>query len=519
MKKKCNIIIYFTLSFTSICLNSDVWSGINKWTTLKCSFNTRISVIISRHHNDSNPTLIIATQGEGIWEYFNDEVGCRPLNEGLIDKNINCIAWASNQEKILYAGSPSGLSRSVDAGSSWDSTDLNNLEIYSMATLKADTNLVLIGTNNGVYLLKEDTTYEIINLGLEGKRIKQLIVTKGNPIFIYACTSNGYLFRNINLTNKWDSIGKVNTIIGERKTEIPINVIAINPIDNNVIYVGTERWIFKRNLNKKDWETRRKTDYDFWTVTCLVANQYKNCELYAGTDKHGILYSLDYGNSWERLYDGLEDNNISTILISPYNQNLVIVGAVNGNLYSYIKDKTKKPKAALVGFQFDKLEINEGKEILNNIIAKLKNIESLNLIERNSLSEFNLKSPHTNEVEIVHAANMLNYHWYIWGNLEIRGEEKYRISLFIRDLDSNNKNTIILEDNKSKIISQSAQKLRNIIGQKRSKLTTLFWDGKRKYITLSVGGIAIATISAIISCNLCSEKKCVSKLPGPPNFP
>lgn len=133
----------------------------------------------------------------------------------------------------------------------------------------------------------------------------------------------------------WLPVGPFN--IGGR-----ITALAVDPIDNNIIYIGAAAGgIFKSTNGGVSWIP--KTDFiQSLSIGDMTIDPNNNNIIYCGTGEantsgdsypgFGLLKSTDYGETW--FQSGLtETQHISKVVVHPLNSNLIYVASAGG-LYS-----------------------------------------------------------------------------------------------------------------------------------------------------------------------------------------
>jgi hypothetical protein len=87
--------------------------------------------------------------------------------------------------------------------------------------------------------------------------------------------------------NRWTSSGPV----------AGVNDVAIDPVDRNVVYAGTQKGIFKSSNGGLSWIDPSNGELDGTNVHCLAIDPLTPSSVYAGTDR-GVLKSTNGGATW-----------------------------------------------------------------------------------------------------------------------------------------------------------------------------------------------------------------------------
>lgn len=140
----------------------------------------------------------------GQWSYIGNHE--RP-NDGGGSGRINCIAFESGNNNVIYVGTPAGgLWKTYDGGNNWEplTDNLPTLGISSIVTHPSDPNIVYIGTGDAdgsdmysVGVMKSTdagATFQLTGLSFSytaNVEIRKLIIHPTNPDILLAATSNG----------------------------------------------------------------------------------------------------------------------------------------------------------------------------------------------------------------------------------------------------------------------------------------------------------------------------------------
>ncbi|MBN2395714.1 MAG: hypothetical protein JXC36_04535 [Candidatus Atribacteria bacterium] len=164
--------------------------------------------------------------------------------------------------------------------------------------------------------------------GLSNPKINTIIVDRYNPASVYAASADACIF---NLCYDCsDSLVISSYFYMPEKYEIAyrngfkkpgiqyIEHLAMDPYNTNVLYAAFSG-IFKTKNGGGKW----KQVYNIPRVTWIEIDSKNPRILYAGTDKEGLLKSIDKGNSWQRLFD---IDNIKCVRINSIGHIYVVSG-------------------------------------------------------------------------------------------------------------------------------------------------------------------------------------------------
>jgi hypothetical protein len=200
-----------------------------------------------------------------------------------------------------------GVYLSVNSGSSWNQTSLNNQIVYSLA---AQGNNVYAGTfSNGVYFSANNgATW--FQTPLNNQYVRSL-AANGNYVFagtfgLYLSTNNG---------TSWTQ-----TLFGQYVYSLAVN--------GNYVFAGTGNGVFLSTDNGTGWSP---TTLENREVDALAVN---GDNVYAGAYAYGVFYSPDNAMTW--YYTNLDNQNVKSLAVtgnnifSGTNNNGVFVSNDNG---------------------------------------------------------------------------------------------------------------------------------------------------------------------------------------------
>lgn len=166
------------------------------------------------------------------------------------------------------------------------------------------------GGQTGTYRSDDESySYTFSNSGNDSVGPTRGFTTDGT--YIYTCTSQG-VFRSSDNGDNWISKS-------EGLTQLLCHGLIYG---NNTLYLSTLTGVFKSTNQGDSWTDAGMTGIDSRSITML-----QDSILFVGTQGYGVYKSIDDGNNWETVNNGLGGSNFRAIQAQG---NTVFAGGQNG---------------------------------------------------------------------------------------------------------------------------------------------------------------------------------------------
>ena len=299
--------------------------------------------------SDGN-VVYVSTQGEGLF-MTNDVMNVakvdewEPIHNGLVNLPVYATMLHPGDNKIVYAGTSRGLFKTADGGSTWERKGLNGRSVYALASDPDDPSIIYASTSNGVYKTtdggeswSEPNIYRFncLAIGKDPQNPDVNIIFGGydSGMGIYKAMDDGSI--------PWDQVtwGEKNT--GLSDDEKYVNCLAIDPSDPSILYAGTGYMsmpgpetagkVIKTLDGGETWEPKLDGLPPDEPIYSLALDPYNPQILYAGTYV-GIYGSSDGGDHWQ--FKGV-DFGIDSIAIDPMDSMKICAGTYEDGVFASI---------------------------------------------------------------------------------------------------------------------------------------------------------------------------------------
>ncbi len=149
-----------------------------------------------------------------------------------------------------------------------------------------------------------------------------LAMAASNHNIIYAGTGEGYggygmvagdgIFKTSNRGNSWSQLSSTTN----NKDFLYVNVVIVDPTDENIVIAGTNTGIFKTIDGGTSWNKVYEKSY---AIQDLIADPRDFNTLYAAANSMGVLKSTNAGDDWLLSSNGIGDGYRFNLTISPVN--------------------------------------------------------------------------------------------------------------------------------------------------------------------------------------------------------
>ncbi|MCP4714574.1 MAG: hypothetical protein GY868_05600 [Deltaproteobacteria bacterium] len=258
---------------------------------------------------DDAEILYAGTGTIGIIKSINHGLSWQETNSGLTTYLVKAVALNPSSGTV-YAGTPSGLFISADAGESWTATSGNH-EIYSIAIDPHANENIYIGTNRSLLVsTDEGEEWAYLTNNLPNPNIMSIVFHPEESGLLYVGTRGDGIFKSTSGGQSW-------TATNGGLSHLQVLALLIDPRDPDILYAGTRGGgVYTSSSAGADWVSL-SPDLEGVTINKLVINSVDSDILYVGTEGKGLYRSIDQGQTWEAGASTLANTTVYDLKLDP----------------------------------------------------------------------------------------------------------------------------------------------------------------------------------------------------------
>jgi photosystem II stability/assembly factor-like uncharacterized protein len=266
------------------------------------------------------------------------------IDNGLVDLPVYAIMLHPYNNKIVHAGTSSGLFKTTDGGLKWERKGFQGETVFALVAHESDLNTIYAATDDGVYKTTDggDTWsgprgYWFYSLALGKGSQNRNILYGGNPagMGIYRAVDDG--------SKPWDQVTWEEKNNGLTDDEKNVQCVAIDPLDSSVLYAGTgyRLWpgpitagnIIKTSDGGDTWQRKVVGLPPDEPICSLTIDLFSPQNLYSGSHL-GFYASSDAGDTWRFKDGGLGQRHVRAIAIDPRGGKKVCAGTYEDGVFA-----------------------------------------------------------------------------------------------------------------------------------------------------------------------------------------
>ncbi|MBU0732253.1 hypothetical protein KKC88_05225 [Patescibacteria group bacterium] len=251
-------------------------------------------------------------------------------------ENIITIYVDPFDENTIYYGTvENGLYKTTDNGELWAKTGLTTGAILSISANPKNNNIIFAGQNSSV-TRSEDAgeTWETVHTDPQGQWLRAVVVDWYDPEIIYAASENGSIIKSKDNGESWNIVHQI---------DVPVKQLIMDSFDSRVLYAADKSGnIFKTIDAGKEWTQINDKDFynneEAWPVDSkgifkLALDPSTRNRLY-GSSYSSIVRSNDGGKTWTIVntlipYEDEKHKQVENLIVDPDNPKIIYFTIVN----------------------------------------------------------------------------------------------------------------------------------------------------------------------------------------------
>ena len=257
---------------------------------------------------------------------------------------VNSLAMDPVNPDVIYAGTDSGLFKTIDGGDTWARTGFPPIRVRVVQASPQDPNMLYVGTDDGVYRTT-DGGVNWTRRGLAGARVNALAIDATNANVLYAGT--GWPWQR----SEDEIVGIFKSTDGGQSWQLKLAsgldavvALLIDTGNPSYIYAGVYTWMDGPGLRKstdggESWVSKQMGPYNWDHVVALAMTPagHNPPTLYAiNASGEDVYKSVNRGDTWTRTHaPWISPNSPWALAVDPHHANIIYVGTryYQGDVY------------------------------------------------------------------------------------------------------------------------------------------------------------------------------------------
>ncbi|HEY3128821.1 MAG TPA: hypothetical protein VGL91_05145 [Acidobacteriota bacterium] len=253
------------------------------------------------------------TNGGNLFRSDDEGVTWQPVPMAPGGASVRSVAVAPSDSNTIVVGTLDGVYLSRDAGKSWTlisgaEKDLKNIQ--SVAVDPRDNSVIYAGTwHLGAKTTDGGKSWKWIKEGMiDDSDLFSISIhpTEFDLVYVSACSG---VYKSINGGNLWVKLRNGLTTEARRT-----HTVVIDPVNHNRVFAGTTLGLYLSEDAGSSWH--RITTADL-IINRMAINPQNNKEIYLAAEDAGILKSTDGGKTFVPSNDGFIHRQISQVVVDP----------------------------------------------------------------------------------------------------------------------------------------------------------------------------------------------------------
>ena len=281
--------------------------------------------------DSSDPSAVyLGTSNGEIYKSADSGKSWRMLTPGIEQSSyvVDTLVQHPRDSMHIYAGAwdsyseGGGLFESSDAGTTWTRIKLPHefTDVRGIALCRSTPSYMLVATTVGVFLSKDG--------GGEWSSIGEGLLTKAHSVAIDPVDPNILYVGTWRLGYVSRDMGKSWTLVENKGMPLDSDIFSmtISPDNHSVVFASACSGVYRSDDGVRTWTRLRvRQDSSVFTIRAHIVylDPTNSKKVYAGTTE-GLYVSENEGRSWTLLTS--KDVTVNTVQVDPSNNRLILLG-------------------------------------------------------------------------------------------------------------------------------------------------------------------------------------------------
>ena len=292
------------------------------WTAINNGIDKNVMII--RIAPDTPTTLYAASQG-GIYKSVDSGENWSLIN----NKSVEALIIDPNNSLIVYAGLYKDIIKSTNGGETWESLNdgmFDNIKILELSIPPSSPEIIFAGTDSGIFKSTESgESWQKLENDLTITSVSVIAFNKTEPDIMYAGTLVKGIYKSNNQGQNWSNSN--NGLIANSFSNF-----TIDPFNSNIFYTVIKNGcgVYKSTDRGQTW-SEKTYGLEGLRIQSFALNSKTPTTLYTGTASKGVFKSIDGGNNWTAISNGLY-LSIQSLIVDPISPD-TLYASTSGGLY------------------------------------------------------------------------------------------------------------------------------------------------------------------------------------------
>jgi len=286
--------------------------------------------------DENNPNILYAATWGGLYQSIDSASTWKIVSAAFPNPCVKAISLYRYDSDTIYAGVYGGVAISHNRGINWDfchegfpagtNVTQNALLIHPLAP-----QIMFLGTFGGGVARTTDggESWHYVNNGLQMGCISALAMSASRSGTLYAGTDGAGVFKTTSYGDEWHQCKT-------GLTDYFVRAFAFDPQNDQVVHLATCPGYYQSEDEGTTWSAidigpvPAGAGGPRYKLKSIVIDPRDSDVIFVATRARGVLKSVDHGQSWHNISNGLADLRARTLVMDPTDPTILYVGGKGG---------------------------------------------------------------------------------------------------------------------------------------------------------------------------------------------